>query len=155
LVQRSTDGISFTDIATTTARPVINEAESYSTVDNVAQVNAEILYYRLITIMKNGKRSNSNIISVRKRKNNEADMQVMPNPVRDQFQIMLTSNISTIADIYLIDGNGKVLQTHKELVQPGSNSFSYDWTKGLASGMYYVRVRIGIELLTKKLYVIK
>jgi len=82
-------------------------------------------------------------------------MQVLPNPVRDQFQFLITSNESTLAEIYLIDGNGKMLQTHKELVQPGSNSFSYDWTKGLPSGLYYLQVNLGATHLKRKLYVLK
>lgn len=155
IVQRSADGISFTDVAMITARPVINEAESYSATDDITQVNSDFLYYRLLTILKNGKRSISNIISIRKRTGLNTDVHVLPNPVRDNFQLLITSNQSTIAEIHLHDGNGKTLQTHKEQLQAGSNSFTFNWTKGLPSGLYYLQVNIGTEYLKRKLYVIK
>ena len=156
IVQRSNDGVSFSDVAQITGRPVINEAESYTANDDITRVNADILYYRLMTVLKNGKRSNSNIISIRKRTGLNTDVQVLPNPVRDNFQLVITTNASSsVAEIHLIDGNGKTLHTQKELVQPGSNSFNFSWTKGLPSGLYYLQVNMGTEHFNRKLYVIK
>ena len=155
IVQRSIDGILFVDVANFAGNPVINEVQSYSDIDNISLVNAEILYYRLITILKNGKRSISNIISFHRKTGNETDVEVMPNPVRENFQLAITANTSTVAEILLFDGNGKKLQNQKERLQPGTNTFSYDWTRGLPAGMYYLGVNIGASHITKKLYVIK
>jgi uncharacterized repeat protein (TIGR01451 family) len=155
IVQRSIDGTSFTDVAMITGRPVINEVEAYSAIDNITGLNADILYYRLLTIMRNGKRSISNIISIRNRIGDEADVMVLPNPVRDRFQLLITANSSTVAEIKLFDGNGKTIFKHKELLQPGNNTFTYNWTNNIPSGLYYLRVNIGLEYFTKKLYVIK
>jgi hypothetical protein len=155
IVQRSMDGVSFTDVAMITGRPVINEAESYSALDNGAGVNSDILYYRLTTVMKNGKRSNSNIISIRKRTGLYTDVLVLPNPVRDQFQLLINTTAPAIAEILLIDANGKTLLTHKEQVQPGSNAFTFNWTKSLPSGSYYLQVNVGAENIKRKLFVIK
>jgi hypothetical protein len=155
MVQRSNDGVSFTDVALITGRPVINEAESYTTNDDITRVNSDILYYRLMTILKNGKRSASNIISIRNRIGLITEIQVLPNPARDKFQLSVSMSTSSVASIQLIDGNGKILLTHKEQLQPGTNTFAYNWTHSLPSGLYYLRVSIGDELLTQKLYVIK
>ncbi len=151
IVQRSIDGTAFTDVAMKKGRPVINETESYTATDDVTQVNADILYYRLTTVLKNGKRSYSTIISIRNKTGLNTDVQVLPNPVRNQFQLLVTTNVSTVAEIRLLDGNGKVLQTNKEQLQPGSITFTYNWTPSLLSGLYYLRINIVTEYLTKKI----
>ncbi len=155
IVQRSVDGISFTDVAMINGRPVINEAESYSAADDITQVNSDFIYYRLLTILKNGKRSTGNVIMIRKKINLDADVQVLPNPVRHQFQLLVTTTVSAVAEIHLIEGNGKTLLKHKEQLQPGSNAFVYNWTTSMPSGLYYLRVNIGTECFTRKLYVIQ
>jgi len=82
---------------------------------------------------------------VRKRTGLNTDVQVLPNPARDHFQLLITSNLSTIAEIRLINGDGKTLQTNKEQLLPGSIPFTYNRTKGLPSGLYYLQVNIGTE----------
>ncbi len=154
-IQRSVDGISFTDIAMINGRAVINEADSYSAIDDITRVNSDFLYYRLLTIMKNGKRSISNVIIIRKKSNQDADVQVMPNPVRDQFQLLITTTTTAVAGIHFIDGNGRTLKTHKEQLQPGNNTYTYNWTTGLPSGLYYLRINLATEYFTRKIYIIK
>lgn len=155
IVQRSVDGVSFTDAATVLSLSVINEAQSYSVIDDIRTVNAEILYYRLITILKNGKKSISNVIRFHRKTRNGSEVQMLPNPVRDNFQLSITTTISSIAEIFLFDGNGKNLKTHQERLQPGSYSFTYNWTHELPSGVYYLQVNIGSDHFKRKVYVIK
>jgi uncharacterized repeat protein (TIGR01451 family) len=155
IVQRSKIGTSFTDVAILPARPAINEMENYSNIDDITGISSEYFYYRLITVLKNGNRNFSNIISVHRKINEENNVQVLPNPVRDQFHILISSASQAIAEIILIDGNGKTMQSQKEHLQSGTNTFTYTWTKNLPSGLYYLKVNIGDLFFTRKLYIIK
>ena len=155
IVQRSIDGVSFTDAATVFGLSAVYEAQSYSVIDNIRTVTSDILYYRLITILKNGKRSISNVIRFYRRSLNETDVQVVPNPVRNNFQLSITTTTSSVAEILLFDGNGKNLKKHQERLQGGSYTFNYNWTHELPSGVYYLQVNIGSSNFKRKIYVIK
>ena len=155
VVERSVDGINFSDAVSISGRSVINAAESYTATDDVAAVTADLIYYRLRTVSRNGKTKLSNIIALRRKTKDNADVQILPNPVRNQLQLLINSNGSSLAKIYIVDGNGKVVQKYTENVQQGSNTFTYSQASNLPAGVYYLRLNIGSEIITKKFSVVK
>jgi len=156
IVQRSTDRNTFTTIGTVEGRPVVNESESYFLADNnIASLNTEIIYYRLISVSSGGQRKISNIITVRKSSGMVNDMQVLPNPVKDQLQVLVTITASGLAEIVVLDVNGRVLMKNKEILQSGSNTLTYHQVADLPSGVYYVRLSTGETVLTKRFSLIK
>ena len=155
VVERSVDGINFTDVAFIKGRPVINAAEAYEAIDYVTNIVADIIYYRLKTVSLNGKSKLSNIISLQRNSKNITDVQILPNPVRDRLQVLINSGISSTADLYIMDGNGKLIKRYTENVQQGSNTFIYNQASNLPVGLYYLRIKIGSEIIIKKFSVIK
>ena len=63
--------------------------------------------------------------------------------------------MNAIAQVYIIDGTGKVVQKYTENVLQGSNTFMYSKTDNLQAGTYYMRVNTGVKVFTKKFSVIK
>ena len=155
VVQRSIDGINFSDVITVAGRAVVNVAESYTTTDDVSIVPAEMLYYRLRIISRSGKTRLSDIVAIRHSRESTTDVQLLPNPVRSQLQLLISSTSSLIADVYIMDENGRVVQKYKENVQQGNNTFTYSQVRRLPVGLYYLRLNIGNEIITKKFSVVK
>ena len=81
-VERSTDNSNFIKTGTVTQLVKLNELQSFSFIDDVANVNKEIIYYRIKVISKNGEIQYSNIIVIR-RQQSKTLVSVMPNPARD------------------------------------------------------------------------
>jgi hypothetical protein len=156
IIQRSTDRINYTDIATVTGRRQVNETESYSTIDNtIAALGANTIFYRLITVGTNGKSKISNVIMVRNNNAAGNDLLVTPNPVRDQLQLIITAAESATANISVIDMSGRILMQTKERVGTGNTTVVYPQATNFPPGVYYVRLNIGEAVITRRFNVIK
>ncbi|MBL0268842.1 MAG: T9SS type A sorting domain-containing protein [Chitinophagaceae bacterium] len=156
IIQRSTDRLNYTDIATVTGRRQINETESYSTVDNnVASLGVSTIFYRLVTVGTNGKSKISNVIMVRVNNATGNDLLVTPNPVRDQLQLIITAAESAVANISVIDMSGRLLMQTKERVGAGNTTVLYPQAAQFPPGVYYVRLNIGETVITRRFNVIK
>jgi hypothetical protein len=155
VVERSTDGVNFSQADMIAGRPVINAAESYSATDDVGLVTADIIYYRLKAVSRNGKIKLSNIIILHRNRKGATEVQILPNPVRSRLQLLISSELSTVAQIYIVDGNGKIVKKYTENILQGSNTFTYSEPGNLPTGLYYLRLTIGNEIITKKFSVIK
>lgn len=155
VIERSIDGIHFTDVSTVTGRSIIHSAESYTTIDDVSTINSEIIYYRLRTVAKDGKTKTGSIISVRRVAKSNITVQLLPNPVKDRLEVLLNATIQSAAQLYILDANGRVVQKYSENVLQGSNSFVYSQAGNLPVGVYYLRVNIGNKIITQKFSVVK
>jgi flagellar basal body rod protein FlgB len=116
---------------------------------------SEVIYYRLQTVLKNGRSGVSNIIALRKTGSIHLTARLFPNPVKDRLNISLTTAKAENADMYITDANGKVVVHQKEKLQAGTNTFSYATLASLASGLYYLRLQAGIHTEVIKFNVIK
>ena len=150
IVERSTDRISFTDAVITAGKPVLNEVEDYNAIDNVSGVVSDIIYYRLTSVMKSGRKLVSNIITVKRNGSNELSIKISPNPVKEQLQLLINTPQSGLADISIIDGTGRNVYHYKEKLQKGNNTISYPIAASLQSGMYYIRLQMEAVILTEK-----
>lgn len=156
VVERSTDLAGFTEAATVAGKPVINAIESYAAADNISSLTGDMIYYRLRIHLRSGKMSYSNIIAVRRSAKEVTDVHILPNPVKDQLQVVLVNTTPLrYADIYVIDASGKTVQKYGERIVAGSNTFIYNQASSLPEGIYYLRVNIGEIILKKKFSVLK
>ena len=155
ILERSTDGTNFTTIATIAGRPFIHQTESFTATDNIGSIPADIFYYRLISVFDNGRTGISSIITVKRNTSTITELQVIPNPVRSQMQILVNTERSVIADVAIIDANGKLLHTYKQVLKAGNNTFTDQQGANLPQGIYYLRLTYGDLVLTKRFSVIK
>ncbi len=141
IIERSTDRQHFTNATSVQARSIINEVEPYNTVDDVTPVTTDIIYYRIKAVAKDGKTGNySTIVAVRKQGANIKLLQILPNPVTDQLQILISSKLNAEVTILILDASGKTLYKNKETLQAGSNTVTNRYVASLASGTYYLKV---------------
>ena len=127
IVQHSTDGSSFTNMATVKA--IGSGANDYMFIDNTP-VNGNN-YYRLFIVDKNGTITYSKIISALLTTHN-SQLTTFPNPATN----FVTLKGSHIASVQIIDNLGRVVKTisMKDATNP---TFS---VHGLASGAYHLKV---------------
>jgi uncharacterized repeat protein (TIGR01451 family) len=155
VIERSTDGILFTSVSTIAGHAVINENESYQTADDVSSIPNDIIYYRLRSVMRNGRSNVSHTIMVRRALKTDMDVLILPNPVHDQVQVLVNSPVGCTAFLYIMDATGRVLQKYTEKIQVGSNTLSYPQTSTLPTGSYYLRIQAGEMITNKRFNVIK
>ena len=130
-------------------------SDPYTTLDNITGINSRYDLYRLISVTVYDKRSFSQIIAVRNKKGNANELQILPNPVKDQLQLLINAAAPSTADITVIDAAGKVMMRERERLFPGNNTFTYPEAARLAPGLYFLRLNIGELVLTKKFSVVK
>jgi len=150
IVERSIDGTIFTQAFTTPGSPVLNEVQSYNGTDNIEGISADILYYRLKSVMKSGRIIVSNVISVRKGQGTGLSMKLVPNPVRNQLQLQVTSEKQGLAEIVILDATGRIVLKEKENINKGSNTISYFQVSRFAEGVYYIKLQINGEVMLEK-----
>lgn len=79
---------------------------------------------------------------------------VYPNPVVDVLKVAFKSNRNTIASISLFNNIGKQTYNLESEVQPGNNIVPIDIIgNGIGSGIYFVQIKIGKDIVTRKLIV--
>ena len=128
IIQRSTDGSSFTDIGTVKA--IGSGANSYSSTDN--KPTNGINYYRLESVDKDGASTFSKVVSCELSVVSK-QLTVYPNPAKSS----VTVRGSHIASVQVIDNIGRVVKV-VEFKDAANPSLS---VSGLGAGVYHLRIQ--------------
>jgi hypothetical protein len=130
-VERSTNNVSgFTKIASLLATN-INEA-NYSYIDN--NVNAGIIYYRIKAVDNDGKFNYSNIIAY-KTGITGIQLQAYPNPVKNNLQVNIVSEVNDEKSLQIFDITGKVVMQKNIQLVNGTVNINLS-TEHLIAGTY-------------------
>lgn len=142
IIERSTDATNFLEIskinASKTGSASIN---SYSFSDNTAV--AAVYYYRLKMVDFNGAINYSDVKRVT-RSTTALSVTMLPNPVSEVLKI--TGLLGNPATLQLLDLNGRILKQQEILSVETILNFS-----DRPSGIYYVRILEGTNIVTKKI----
>lgn len=148
-IQRSTDGASFTDIATVNGKQAGGSANtSYTYTDN-SVVQSSIVYYRLKMVDQDETFNYSPIVLVnRSQVQNQAAVIVYPNPVVSELRVTIPNSWQGKTVSYTIyGGNGNVI-TQKVVASAGqTETFNFS---GIAAGLYTIRVTKDAETIVKQ-----
>jgi Concanavalin A-like lectin/glucanases superfamily/Secretion system C-terminal sorting domain len=149
-IQRSTDGINFTNIARVNAAGNSNIPLSYSHTDLLSAMlqNIPTVFYRLQSVDIDGLFSNSKVVAVHL---NKTGMQlfVSPNPAKDVLQVQTGNGLAGNATLMITDAMGRQLYKKDISLQQGSNTIPVNISL-LSSGIYYVRLTNANESFTKQ-----
>lgn len=152
MVERSTDAINFTSIGKVAAK---NAASSY-TYKDFDNEKGMINYYRIKSVEKNSKSSETNIISIGAA-NDEilSSWPIYPNPANtNEIFIRLNSKKTGIANFTIYDILGNVVQNIERQIEPGVKVYDVDISK-LSLGIYYFEVKNSFnEAITKQKLII-
>lgn len=136
-VERSTDAVRFESIARINAAGNSSLKRSYTLEDaHALQTNADILYYRLKMVDKDGVYKYSRIADVHLN-DVSVDVKLSPNPTRDILTITLNNAGSSKLTLRITDMSGKpVYQANLA----GAGNIQKINVNGFASGIYYLQV---------------
>ena len=144
LVQRSTDGTSFTTIGSVLAAGHSTVKKSYSFTDKQLSAHTGIVYYRLVLQDNDGKRVNSSVRTVNMKADKGWTVQLNGNPVRDQARLVL-AGLEKDAQIMVHDASGKIVKSM--VVAPNSTEVKIEM-HAFNAGVYFLNIVVGGEKKT-------
>jgi hypothetical protein len=132
-VERSTDGISWTTIATLPAAGNSSAERSYFYTDQRSLPGRT--FYRIAEYDLDGRKHLTGI----NRTNCEGTegLKAWPNPARDVFWINIITHVASPVSIQIFDNTGALIQTHNNNLLAGSNQLHINLTQ-LPAGTYHV-----------------
>ena len=135
---RSTNGVNFAPV---NRQQAANAASaSYVYADDVRNLGAGKLYYRLRTADKNGDSKLSNIVLINLSRSEVVT--IYPNPAVSQISISLTLENAQPATITLYNMTGQAVKTMQTQVAAGAQTLQLSGLEKLASGQYELVIRM-------------
>jgi len=148
-LQRSFEGRDFVPVANVAAQNSATGA-SYSYNDDVSDIKtAEIIFYRLKLIDKDGSFEYSNVVSIRMPL--KSNFVVKGNPFHDIIRMQLTVPQKQNIQMNLYDEGGRLVASRSMMALAGINEFTWDNVQTLAAGNYVLDVRTMKERFSQKL----
>lgn len=139
-IQRSTDGINFTDVARVNAAGNSNIPLTYSHADLLLATlqNVPTVFYRLQAVDIDGLFAYSQVVAVHLNKT-EIKLFVFPNPAKDVLQVQTGNGLTGHTILMITDTMGRQLYKKEMSLQQGSNTIPVNISL-FGSGIYYVRL---------------
>lgn len=150
IVERSLDGVTFNYVDLVKVISNSIRVTGYHDTDDVSSVSKPVIYYRLKSVAPNAKISYSNTVSIPLAFNTGAGIQIVPNPVKDQLKVTIAAVKKGKADVQVFDENGKILINTTENILPGPNFLEYPQAEGFPNGVYYLRIKLDENIITRK-----
>lgn len=154
-VQLSYDGLNFTDVGAVPAAGSSNAALKYSySVDNL-QANTAYVYFRLVTIDRDGKEQFSNIFMLHLGKAGEQNLvrRFYPNPAQNGDHVYFTfdSDSDSKIQIAIFETGGRKVYGIEATANKGVNQSHLPLPK-LRKGAYYIQFVLGARKQTLPLF---
>lgn len=147
IVERSLDGKTFVEIGEKEAQGNSVMLINYSFLDKYLDYGR--YYYRLKMVDLDESYEYSKIVSVAQIETNFNIQSIYPNPTSDFTNVYLDSDDNGVAEIDVIDQNGKTNIHMQYTCHKGVNKILID-ARGLQSGAYFVRIRKNSKLLSSR-----
>jgi len=151
-IEKSNDGINFSEAGIVFANGNTSETMNYSFTDgNINTSQAGVIYYRLRSIDIDGKSELSPIKTIRIGKKNEQSISILtyPNPVSSELRITIPASWQGKKVSYeLLNSNGQTLI--KNITAAGSQTETLN-VNSLAPGFYIVKVVSNGETAQQKI----
>ncbi len=151
VIERSIDGINFSDAGIVFAAGNTSGNVNYSFTDNLAALGATVIWYRLRSVDMDEKTELSATKMIRISTKNETalSLTVYPNPAKQDLRVTIPANWQNKKLVYeMIAISGQVVSR----VQSASSSQTETLNvQSLAPGIYYVRVACEGQMIQQKI----
>ncbi len=137
-VEKSYDGVFFSKIGRVMSSPSRSGPVNYTYLDDRPFNESNKVFYRIRVFQFDNKQLLSNIVVQQTKKNVIADIQVMPNPVKEEMQINFISSEISKAMVTVYDNNGKKVGQQSVMVYEGVNKIYSKLLSGQQPGLYRV-----------------
>lgn len=143
-IQRSYDGSNFSSIKTV---PSEVGRSDYRTNDELLNVNAPIVYYRIKATQISGEEKYTEIRMVRFTKK-PGNIFTAPNPFTNNFIINYTAAEKEMVTIRMFNVNGQQQLAKNVAVNVGNNRIDVTEAANLADGVYIIQVTNGYKIIS-------
>ncbi len=140
VVQKSTDGINFSEIGIVSAKGNSSDIANYNLWDNINTDQQALIYYRLCSVDIDGKREYSETRIIRISKSNNPDITIVayPNPAINDLRVTIPSSWQNKKIVYeVIAMNGQTAKRHETT---NSSQTEIINLQSLSPGIYMVKV---------------
>ncbi|HTL10698.1 MAG TPA: T9SS type A sorting domain-containing protein [Chitinophagaceae bacterium] len=151
-LERSTDGIHYTAIASSTPNST-DKILDYAQQDNISNVLANNIYYRLLVTDINGAKKYSEVVTITPPVHKLIAVAMYPNPVHDKLQLQVFSPTGKTLQLDIYDLAGKKIKTFTRQVAKGNSVLVMDGFSNWATGVYPVKITAGNECLAERLVI--
>jgi len=151
VVQKSTDGVNYSDAGLVFAAGNSTQKINYKLSDDITNVNAKVIYYRLCSVDIDGKFSYSDvrIIRISSQALSSVNITAYPNPVSSQLRVTIPANWQNKkVSFELFNANGQLV---KKTDNSSSSQTETINVSDLGRGMYVVRVNCNGETAQQKI----
>ncbi len=147
IIERSTDANNFLPIGQeTNYSPEANNSFSFL---DVKKGNVAGTYYRIQLKGIDNRIAYTKIIRLR---NGPVEgLEIVPNPVRSNLKVKLTSSVNGNLDLNIFDLNGRLMMGLQKLVSAGTTIIELNQLQGWPRGIYIVNAILGKELFLKRM----
>lgn len=139
-IERSADGVNFVTVGKVNKANSANGNSSYYYEDNISQVGASEVYYRIKQYDHDRSYYYTKVIVV-KRSMNQVAISLFPNPVQDVLNLSLKNNGNDQVKISIINSVGTLVKSETARLSEGNNFLPLTGMDRLPSGIYYLSVK--------------
>lgn len=152
LVERSNDGMNYTEIGTVEAQGLSMESLTYQFED--LQPANNLSYYRVRLIRENGSSSSSNTLTLERQYSKDVEIvKTYPNPASEDLNIILASKTDASYELSLSNLNGQQVFKGNQTVQKGLTYASIN-VSDFRNGFYLLTVsQNGKNIATHKIVI--
>ena len=139
VVERSADGINFSDMLEVTAQgPSASELDY--TADDVAPLRG-MNYYRVRSFLANGESELSEVLALNFARPDQLAASFFPNPTQSELFYQVEGNMQETVEIQLFDLLGKKILSQLVQIQNGQNQLQINLPENLPAGNYLIRAQ--------------
>ncbi|MBS4063529.1 MAG: PQQ-dependent sugar dehydrogenase [Chitinophagaceae bacterium] len=137
-VERSADGVNFTEAGTVNATGNINQQTYHFTDYNAAQLG-NIVYYRIRSNEITGTGRYTNTISVNFVVTTVVSVNLQPNPVISKTNLLIDAVADEMVQLKIVDNAGRIIKLMNVILVKGKNTILLD-VNTLNTGLYYIHI---------------
>lgn len=139
IVQRSINGVNFTDVTSKPPTGPVNTPTTYQVNDNLQGLtNPSCLYYRIKAMDNDGRIAYSKITMIKF--SMSATATVWPSPFVDKVNLTYNAYVSTHLQVILTNASGRIMKQLNLDVNPGYNQLQLKDLDLLSAGVYFIRI---------------
>ncbi len=145
-VEKSVDGRNFNFITKVKAAGNSQVANTYS-VSDVLDNTADLFYYRIKSVDKDGSAQYSNVQTVSAKIKGTFVNNVYPNPAKigQDINVEVVTDKDQITSFTIVNAQGKIVSSKEKNVSQGFNKVGLKLSNFLTAGNYYMLVKVGNE----------